>query len=71
MARPMSKVEVKNPKAKGGVKVANIFWLCRVRIEMRSRREKLGKHYDQLFDYWSHSAPKRPPIAIPRPRQGR
>ena len=31
---------------------------------MKKRGEKLEKHYDQLFYYWSHIVPKRPPFAI-------
>ncbi len=50
------------PKAKGGVKFADLLWPGRVLIEMKSRGEKLEKHYDQLFYYWSHIVPKRPPF---------
>lgn len=49
------------PKLKGGVKFADLLWPGRVLIEMKSRGEKLEKHYDQLFYYWSHIVPKRPP----------
>ena len=49
------------PKLKGGVKFADLLWPARVLIEMKSRGEK---HYDQLFFYWSHIVPKRPPYAI-------
>ncbi|MBE2281893.1 MAG: class I SAM-dependent DNA methyltransferase [Prosthecobacter sp.] len=52
------------PKLKGGVKFADLLWPGRVLIEMKSRGEKLEKHYDQLFYYWSHIVPKRPPFAI-------
>lgn len=52
------------PKLKGGVKFADLLWPGRVLIEMKSRGEKLEKHYDQLFFYWSHIVPKRPPYAI-------
>lgn len=31
---------------------------------MKKRGEKIEKHYDQLFDYWSHIVPQRPPFAI-------
>jgi hypothetical protein len=47
------------PKAKGGVKFADLLWPGRVLIEMKSRGEKLEKHYDQLFYHWSHIVPKR------------
>ena len=50
--------------AKGGKKFADLLWPSRVLIEMKSRTAKLEKHYDQLFDYWSHIVPHRPPYAI-------
>jgi hypothetical protein len=50
--------------AKGGKKFADLLWPSRVLIEMKSRTAKLEKHYDQLFDYWSHIVPHRPPFAI-------
>jgi hypothetical protein len=46
-------------RLKGGVKFADLLWPGRVLIEMKSRGEKLEKHYDQLFYYWSHIVPKR------------
>ena len=49
---------------KGGKKFADLLWPSRVLIEMKSRGAKLEKHYDQLFDYWSHIVPHRPPYAI-------
>ncbi|MDR3403161.1 MAG: N-6 DNA methylase [Chthoniobacter sp.] len=51
-------------KAKGGKKFADLLWPERVLIEMKSRGEKLEKHYDQAFDYWTHIVPKRPPYVI-------
>jgi len=33
-------------------------------IEMKSRGEKLEKHYDQTFEYWTHIVPHRPPFVI-------
>jgi hypothetical protein len=52
------------PRAKGGKKFADLLWPDRVLIEMKSRGEKLERHYDKLFEYWSHIVPKRPPYAI-------
>src|SRR2546430_767836 len=52
------------PRAKGGKKFADLLWPDRVLIEMKSRGEKLEKHYDQAFDYWTHIVPKRPPFVI-------
>lgn len=46
------------------MKFADLIWPGRVLIEMKSRGGKLEKHYDQLFYYWSHIVPKRPPFAI-------
>lgn len=51
-------------RAKGGKKFADLLWPDRVLIEMKSRGEKLEKHYDQAFDYWTHIVPKRPPFVI-------
>ena len=51
-------------KAKGGKKFADLLWPQRVLIEMKSRGEKLEKHYDQCFDYWTHIVPRRPPYVI-------
>jgi hypothetical protein len=51
-------------KAKGGKKFADLLWPDRVLMEMKGRGEKLERYYDQLFDYWSHIVPKRPPYAI-------
>ena len=52
------------PRAKGGKKFADLLWPDRVLIEMKSRGENLEKHYDQVFDYWTHIVPKRPPFVI-------
>ena len=52
---------------KGGAKgknFADLMWPERVLIEMKSRGKKLERHYDQLFDYWTHIVPHRPPFAI-------
>src|SRR5438874_11205252 len=51
-------------RAKGGKKFADLLWPDRVLIEMKSRGENLEKHYDQVFDYWTHIVPKRPPFVI-------
>ncbi|MBA2585577.1 MAG: class I SAM-dependent DNA methyltransferase, partial [Chthoniobacterales bacterium] len=57
---------IKGPgaRARGGKKFADLLWPGRVLIEMKSRGEKLEKHYDQTFDYWSHIVPHRPPFVI-------
>ncbi len=52
---------------KGGGKGKNyidLLWPERVLIEMKSRGKKLERHYDQIFDYWTHIVPHRPPYVI-------
>ena len=51
-------------KAKGGKKFADCLWPERVLIEMKSRGANLEKHYDQVFEYWTHIVPRRPPFVI-------
>ena len=51
-------------KAKGGKKFADLLWPDRVLIEMKSRGVNLEKHYDQIFEYWTHIVPRRPPYVI-------
>jgi len=52
---------------KGGAKgknFADLLWPERVLIEMKSRGKKLERQYDQIFDYWTHIVPHRPPYVI-------
>ncbi len=52
---------------KSGAKGKNyidLLWPERVLIEMKSRGRKLERHYDQIFDYWTHIVPHRPPYVI-------
>jgi SAM-dependent methyltransferase len=52
---------------KGGGKGKNyidLLWSERVLIEMKSRGKKLERSYDQIFDYWTHIVPHRPPYVI-------
>jgi len=53
-----------NNKQKGGKKFADLLWPDRVLIEMKSRGASLEKHYDQVFEYWTHIVPRRPPYVI-------
>ncbi len=53
----------KSPRSKGK-KFADLLWPQRVLIEMKSRGQKLERHYDQVFDYWTHIVPHRPPYVI-------
>lgn len=58
--------EARIPKKGGkkGKKFGDLLLPDRVIIEMKSRGEKLERHYNQLFDYWTHIVPHRPPYAI-------
>lgn len=52
---------------KGGAKGKNFGDLLlpdRVLFEMKSRGKKLERFYDQIFDYWTHIVPHRPPFVI-------
>ena len=51
-------------KQKGGKKFADLLWPGRVLIEMKSRGASLEKHYDQIFEYWTHIVPHKPAYAI-------
>ncbi len=57
-------VQGNDAKPKGGKKFADLLWPERVLIEMKSRGQNLEKHYDQVFDYWTHIIPKRPPYVV-------
>src|SRR5882672_10937239 len=48
----------------GRTKFADLVWPGRCLIEMKSRGEKLSKHYQQTFDYWLNLVPHRPPYVI-------
>ncbi|MGO9476512.1 MAG: DNA methyltransferase [Limisphaerales bacterium] len=45
-------------------KFADLVWPGRVLIEMKSRGEKLSRHYQQTFDYWLNLVPHRPPYVV-------
>lgn len=47
-----------------GKNYADLLWPERVLVEMKSRGQKLERHYDQVFDYWTHIVPHRPPYTI-------
>lgn len=47
-----------------GKNYIDLLWPERVLIEMKSRGKKLERHYDQIFDYWTHIVPHRPPYVI-------
>jgi hypothetical protein len=45
-------------------KFVDLVWKPRCLIEMKSRKEKLSKHYDQAFEYWIQSVPDRPQYVV-------
>lgn len=45
-------------------KYADLFWLPRLLIEMKSVGENLEKHYDQAFGYWLNLTPQRPAYVV-------
>jgi SAM-dependent methyltransferase len=47
-----------------GKNYADLLWPERVLWEMKSRGKKLERQYDQIFDYWTHIVPHRPPFVI-------
>jgi hypothetical protein len=47
-----------------GKNFADLLWAERVLFEMKSRGKKLERYYDQIFDYWTHIVPRRPPYAV-------
>jgi len=47
-----------------GKNYVDLLWPERVLIEMKSRGKKLERHYDQIFDYWTHIVPHRPPYVV-------
>ena len=45
-------------------KYADFVWPRRVLFEMKSRGEKLSRHYNQTYDYWLNLVPNRPPYVV-------
>ncbi len=43
-----------------GTKFADLVWKPRLLLEMKSRGQKLERHYRQAFDYWLKLVPHRP-----------
>lgn len=50
---------VKKKEGKGK-KFADLVWPGKVLIEMKSRGQRLERHYRQVFDYWCQIVPHRP-----------
>ncbi|NBB81019.1 MAG: N-6 DNA methylase [Verrucomicrobia bacterium] len=58
-------LEFKIPKRRErGTKFADLLWRPRVLIEMKSRGERLEKHFRQAFDYWIELVPDRPKYVV-------
>jgi len=52
-------------KRKGrGTGYADLLWRPRLLLEMKSRGEKLQRHYQQVFDYWLNATPNRPRYVV-------
>jgi SAM-dependent methyltransferase len=52
-------------KAKGKTtRYADLLWRPRLLLEMKKRGENLGKHYQQVFEYWLELVPDRPKYVI-------
>ncbi len=47
-----------------GTGFADLVWRPRVLIEMKSRGERLQRHYRQAFDYWAELVPDRPRYVV-------
>lgn len=47
----------------GGTSFADLMWKPVVLIEMKRRGTPLGRHYSQLFQYWTRTVPNRPRYA--------
>lgn len=43
---------------------ADLVWRPRLLIEMKSRGQKLQKHYQQAFEYWLNAVPDRPRYVV-------
>src|SRR5688572_29065661 len=43
---------------------ADLMWRPRLLLEMKSRGERLQKHYQQAFDYWLNAVPDRPEYVV-------
>jgi restriction-modification enzyme MmeI-like protein len=51
-------------KKKKQTKFADLLWRPRLLLEMKSRGEKLARHYTQAFEYWLELVPDRPKYVV-------
>jgi SAM-dependent methyltransferase len=49
---------------RGQTKWVDLIWKPRLLIEMKKRGEKLGRHYQQAWEYWQQAVPHRPRYVI-------
>ncbi|MGC2745683.1 MAG: type IIL restriction-modification enzyme MmeI, partial [Candidatus Angelobacter sp.] len=45
-------------------KFIDLVWKPRLILEMKSKKENLRDHYQQAFEYWLHSVPRRPKYVV-------
>lgn len=57
-------LEFKVKRQGRGTAFADLLWRPRLLLEMKSRGEKLQKHYQQAFDYWLNAVPDRPGYVV-------
>lgn len=57
-------LEFKVKRQGRGTAFADLLWRPRLLLEMKSRGEKLQKHYQQAFDYWLNAVPDRPEYVV-------
>lgn len=59
-----AKLEYRLRRKGRGTAFADLLWRPRMLLEMKSRGEKLQKHYEQAFDYWLNAVPDRPRYVV-------
>jgi len=57
-------LEFKVKRQGRGTAFADLLWRPRLLLEMKSRGEKLQKHYQQAFEYWLNAVPDRPQYVV-------
>jgi SAM-dependent methyltransferase len=57
-------LEFKLKRAGKPIGFPDLFWRPWLLLEMKSRGEKLQRHYQQAFDYWLNAVPDRPKYVV-------
>jgi hypothetical protein len=57
-------LEYKLKRTGKSISFPDVLWSPRLLIEMKSRGEKLQKHFQQAFDYWLNAVPDRPRFVV-------